>query len=104
MAVRSVSHSPQIRGRKLVLQYENGSLCPNNDKYRKSTIMSLMCDREAWKPTIAFVGQANECAYFFEMRTSAACATVKAQALGPVAVFGIMYVAFLLHCNSSSVC
>jgi hypothetical protein len=56
--------------------------------------MSLMCDHEAFtKPSVAFVGQINECAYFFEVRTAAACATInQAQALGPAAVFGAMYV------------
>lgn len=53
--------------------------------------MSLMCDRDMLqKAAVSFVGQANECAYFFEVRTASACPTVKIQALGPVSVFGIM--------------
>jgi cation-dependent mannose-6-phosphate receptor len=56
--------------------------------------MSLMCDHEQFqKPSVSFVGQMNDCAYFFEVRTAAACATInQAQALGPGAVFGAMYV------------
>lgn len=88
---RSLSTKPYFRGRKLVIEYTDGSPCPEAPKLRKSTLMSLMCDRELFqKASISFVGQANECAYFFEVRTASACPTVKAQALGPISVFGIM--------------
>jgi len=62
--------------------------------------MSLMCDHEQFrKPSVSFVGQMNDCAYFFEVRTAFACATInQAQALGPGAVFGAMYVpSHLIH-------
>lgn len=51
-----------------------------------------MCDHEAYsKPSVAFVGQFDDCAYFFEVRTSTACAKIKpAETVAPVAVFGIM--------------
>ncbi|KAL7267196.1 Cation-independent mannose-6-phosphate receptor CI-MPR [Rhizina undulata] len=53
--------------------------------------MSLLCDREQFqKASISFVGHANECAYFFEVRTASACPTFKAQALGPISVFGLI--------------
>jgi cation-dependent mannose-6-phosphate receptor len=56
--------------------------------------MSLMCDHEQFhKPSVSFVGQMNDCSYFFEVRTAAACATInQAQVLGPGAVFGAMYI------------
>lgn len=87
-----MSTLPRFRGRKLVLAYENGSPCPDAPAYRKSSLMSLMCDHEQFsKPSVSFVGQMNDCAYFFEVRTAAACATInQAQALGPGAVFGAM--------------
>jgi len=97
-SIGSASSKPYFRGRKLVLQYTGGSPCPDARTYRKSTLMSLMCDHEAFtKPSVAFVGQINECAYFFEVRTAAACATInQAQALGPAAVFGAIMGVFAL--------
>lgn len=90
-ARRGVSTNPHFRGRKLVIEYTDGSPCPDAPKHRKSTLMSLMCDREMFqKASISFVGQANDCAYFFEVRTASACPTFKAQTLGPISVFGIM--------------
>jgi len=115
-SIGGVSTSPYFRGRKLVLEYVGGSPCPapadtDEDKdekekrkgktssknkkkesgYRKSTIMSHLCDHDAIRPVISFVGQVNHCGYFFEVRSSAACPTVGTQALGPISVFGIMY-------------
>jgi len=111
-SIGSVSTRPYFRGRKLVLEYVGGSPCPapddtDDDKeegkgktnknkkkkesgYRKSTIMSHLCDHDAIKPVISFVGQVNHCGYFFEVRSSAACPTVATQALGPISVFGII--------------
>ncbi len=62
---------------------------------RKSTIISLLCDQSptALAATVAFVGATDdECAYFFEVRSAAACAgvTTDPQAVGPAGVFGIM--------------
>ncbi|MCJ1438185.1 Cation-independent mannose-6-phosphate receptor CI-MPR [Xylographa pallens] len=61
---------------------------------RKSTIISLLCDREITvKATVAFVGASeDECTYFFESRSSAACGGVseEQQAVGPAGVFGII--------------
>ncbi|EPS42832.1 hypothetical protein H072_3215 [Dactylellina haptotyla CBS 200.50] len=99
------STTPKFRGRKLVLEYTGGSLCPkldaqgvpiegkdNEDGFRKGAILSFTCDRELIGPaTISFVGQQNECSYWFDVRTSSACATVKQQPLGPVSIFSIMY-------------
>ncbi|KAF3904352.1 hypothetical protein AA313_de0207066 [Arthrobotrys entomopaga] len=104
------SAAPKFRGRKLVLEYTGGSLCPkldeagapvpgkdNEDGFRKGAIISFTCDRELiGPPTISFVGQQNECSYWFDVRTSSACATVKQQPLGPVAIFGIIFLVALL--------
>lgn len=89
-SIGSVSTAPYFRGRKLILEYSDGSPCPT-EPLKKSTLMSLLCDRDLTKPVISFVGQLNDCAYFFEVRTAAACPAVRTQALGPVTVFGIMY-------------
>ncbi|KAH8153224.1 uncharacterized protein LAJ45_02811 [Morchella importuna] len=99
-SIGSVSTDLHFRGRKLVIEYTDGSPCPDAPKLRKSTLMSLMCDRDMLqKAAVSFVGQANECAYFFEVRTASACPTVKIQALGPVSVFGIIgLVAAIVYC------
>lgn len=126
-----------FRGRKLTLNYTNGSPCdePSNrlsarklidhdkdgkdekddedddDKddddhenrkgspsktapRRKSTLISFLCDRESLdsKVHLSFVGTLDECAYFFEARSSAACggAIAAQQTLGPGGVFGVI--------------
>jgi len=89
-----------------VLEYTGGSLCPklddqgrvidgeeNTQGYRKSALLAMTCDRELLLPAaVSFVGVLNECSYFFEVRTASACPTVKQQALGPISIFGVMYV------------
>ncbi|KAI9838002.1 MAG: hypothetical protein M1819_006156 [Sarea resinae] len=129
------SSEPVFRGRKLVLNYTDGSPCSSrtssglldrtvvtlkepkkpidddedDDKSRKghhketskdgirrkSTIISLLCDRDplAPKASLAFVGASpDECSYFFEARSQAACGRVNdaQQTLGPGGVFGVI--------------
>ncbi|KAM0720552.1 hypothetical protein Q7P37_004688 [Cladosporium fusiforme] len=62
---------------------------------RKSTIISMLCDRDPMSPqlTLNFVGaDADECAYFFEARSSAACGGIEVakQTLSPGGVFGVI--------------
>lgn len=67
---------------------------------RKSSIISLLCEREPLAPkgpqaAVAFVGASqDECTYFFEVRSPAACAGAEIDsssgALGPGGVFGVM--------------
>jgi cation-dependent mannose-6-phosphate receptor len=65
---------------------------------RKSTIISFLCDSESTDPkapkvAVSYVGvDEEECAYFFEARSSAACAGIETtpQQLGPGGVFGVM--------------
>ncbi|KAK6353728.1 Cation-independent mannose-6-phosphate receptor CI-MPR [Orbilia blumenaviensis] len=104
------SSTPKFRGRKLILEYTGGSLCPkldsdgvpidgkdNEDGYRKGAMFSFTCDRDMIGPArVSFVGQQNDCSYWFDVRTSSACATVKQQPLGPVAIFGIIFLVALL--------
>jgi cation-dependent mannose-6-phosphate receptor len=103
----------------LVLNYTGGSPCDTKHKKRhdltdltarreddddakttrrKSTTISLLCDKEAIdakapKVTVAFLSTVeDECAYFFEARSYAACAGIEStpQQLGPGGVFGVM--------------
>ncbi|KAJ5130900.1 uncharacterized protein N7515_006939 [Penicillium bovifimosum] len=95
---------PFFRGRKLILNYTNGSPCEddlnmassNVSTRNKSTIMSFLCDRDA-APNLAtpsFVGSMDSCTYFFEIRSSAACGGIavdpNAGGLGPGGVFGVI--------------
>lgn len=67
---------------------------------RKSTIISLLCEKEPMAPkappaAVAFVGASqDDCTYFFEVRSPAACAGAETDssggALGPGGVFGVM--------------
>ena len=64
---------------------------------RKSTIISLLCERDSLAPTahLSFIGASeDECTYFFEAKAKAACGGVNEtqQSLGPGGVFGVMYV------------
>ncbi|OCL10616.1 mannose 6-phosphate receptor domain-containing protein [Glonium stellatum] len=66
-----------------------------DDKRRKSTIISLLCEKDplAPKASVAFVAASeDECTYFFEARTTAACGgiEVERQTLGPGGVFGVI--------------
>lgn len=62
---------------------------------RKSTTISFLCDRDPGAPPAAasFVGTTpDECAYFFEVRSQAACGGAEPveQLVGPGGVFGII--------------
>lgn len=62
---------------------------------RKSTIISMLCDRDPMSPqlTLNFVGaDTDECTYFFEARSSAACGGIEVakQTLSPGGVFGVI--------------
>lgn len=68
---------------------------PSKDTRRKSTIISMLCDRDPMSPklTLNFVGaDEDECAYFFEARSAAACGGIEVakQTLSPGGVFGVI--------------
>jgi cation-dependent mannose-6-phosphate receptor len=137
----------QTRGRKLILQYTDGSPCgesalggdggdlgPYGDaeyiyddadagkmehekakEYldakslpddgsvrRKSTIISFLCDRDpaSSQMAISFVGtDPDECAYFFEARSSHACASAEPHrpgSVGPGSIFGLILIIAVL--------
>ncbi|KAL4780026.1 mannose-6-phosphate receptor binding domain-containing protein [Aspergillus varians] len=91
---------PFFRGRKLVMNYTDGSPCDGEfigkGSHNKSTIISFLCDRDisAYSPTISFVGTMDQCTYFFEVRGSAACGGFShdsaGQGLSPGGIFGII--------------
>jgi cation-dependent mannose-6-phosphate receptor len=69
---------------------------------RKSTIISFLCDHDPanTQASISFVGtDPDECAYFFEARSSHACAQVephKPGSVGPGSIFGLILVIAVL--------
>ena len=127
---RQSSTEPFFRGRKLVLNYTEGSPCdaksdrllprklnvPDDDEdddddrdddrkghksskskeplRRKSTLISFTCDRDSLAPMhLSFIGSdPDECTFFFEARSMAACGGVSEaqQTLGPGGVFGVI--------------
>jgi cation-dependent mannose-6-phosphate receptor len=114
---REQASQPFFRGRKLVLNYTNGSPCPSScgqspslrgrnedESYAaeehgydhqasrtKSTIMSFLCDRDS--PTsqaaLSFVGTVDSCTYFFEVRSAAACGGVALASEGGLGPAGV---------------
>ncbi|KAK9454353.1 mannose-6-phosphate receptor binding domain-containing protein [Dipodascopsis uninucleata] len=96
VSIGQANDRPMFRGRKLVLEYTDGSPCPTAPNLRRSTLITLSCDRELLQ-TIAFsfVGQLHECAYFFEARTPHACPKAGSSSngpdtLGPFAMFAVI--------------
>ncbi|KAG4440206.1 hypothetical protein IFR05_004285 [Cadophora sp. M221] len=112
-----------LRGRRIVLQYTNGSPCTTEKKRRstwdadehevefetksdsevrrKSTIISFHCDKDplATQAVATFVGtDPDECSYHFEVLSRAACITAEPakQTVGPGAVFAIIGVIAIL--------
>ncbi|KAF5873612.1 putative vacuolar sorting receptor protein [Botrytis fragariae] len=104
-----------LRGRKLVVEYTNGSPCGGKNKKRswdddddddksirrKSSIISFHCEKDPLATASAsYVGtDPEECAYFFEVRSQAACGGSEPakQTVGPGAVFAIIGVIAILH-------
>ncbi|KAL2871140.1 putative vacuolar sorting receptor (Mrl1) [Aspergillus lucknowensis] len=87
---------PFFRGRKLVMNYTDGSPCDGDDSRTKSTLISFLCDRDvsASQSTFSFVGTMDHCTYFFDVRSSAACGGYghdpAGQGLSPGGIFCII--------------
>ncbi|GAM82654.1 hypothetical protein ANO11243_006360 [Dothideomycetidae sp. 11243] len=104
-SIGSQNDQPVFRGRKLVLNYTDGSPCPSAGSStssptpsasarRKNTIISFLCAADPLAPPMAvsFVASPDSCTYIFEARTPAACGGVEVaqQQLGPAGVFGVI--------------
>ncbi|KAK9371275.1 mannose-6-phosphate receptor binding domain-containing protein [Lipomyces kononenkoae] len=106
ISIGQVSSQPFFRGRRLILEYKDGSPCPAGPDYRRSSIITLACDRELLSNmALNFVGQLHDCAYFFEARTPHACAKAGSKGGGPdtlgpfgmfASIFGVMIMVYLL--------
>ncbi|KAF2160479.1 hypothetical protein M409DRAFT_70443 [Zasmidium cellare ATCC 36951] len=74
---------------------------PSSTERKKSVIISMLCDRDPLAPQLAlsFVGTQDECSYFFEGRSNAACATANTSSggsLNPGGVFGVIAIIAIL--------
>nr|OQO15955.1 hypothetical protein B0A51_16157 [Rachicladosporium sp. CCFEE 5018]OQO21583.1 hypothetical protein B0A51_13341 [Rachicladosporium sp. CCFEE 5018] len=115
---------PDVRDRRAALDYDEREIIDDDDKKkkkpddkedrpkkpeskapmkRKSTIISMLCDRDPLAPTLSlsFVGtDPDHCAYFFEARSATACGGIEVakQTLSPSGVFGtIALVAIMVY-------
>ena len=103
-----------FRGKKLLLNYTQGSPCPDLDedgnpiddddfltrkvlRRRKSTLLTFACDTSpllSIRPAVNFYGTLDHCTYVFEIRSRYACGGTTASeekgTLGPGAVFGLI--------------
>ena len=121
LQTRELSTDLTLRGKKLVLQYTNGSPCAtskiskratisddddDDDYYEevvryKSTLISFICEKDptAKQAAPSYVGtDPDECAYFFEVKSQHACGGSEPtkQGVGPGAVFTIIGVIAIL--------
>ncbi|KAF2764726.1 mannose 6-phosphate receptor domain-containing protein [Teratosphaeria nubilosa] len=103
---------PVFHGRKMVMNYTNGSPCDGDTATRShtvqdlharelNTIISFLCDRDPISPllTLNFIAASpDECTYFFEARTLAACGGIETakQTLSPGGVFGLILLITLI--------
>ncbi|KAF8445171.1 mannose-6-phosphate receptor binding domain-containing protein [Terfezia claveryi] len=102
LSVGQASSTLLLRGKKLILEYTHGSPCSSAvPGFNKSAIISFLCDRElgSGKADVAYVGEASDCSYFFEIRTLHACATIQTpdgeEGLSPLAIFAVICLVFL---------
>lgn len=100
-SIGQTSTELRFRGKKLVLEYTGGSDCPGDTNYHKSSLILFTCDPAMiGTASVNFIGELNECAYFFEYKTSRACATTRdvESAVLPGTVFLIiLLVAFAVY-------
>lgn len=110
VSIGEFSTTPVFRGKKLTLTYENGSYCNLIDsktglKVKKSTIITLVCDREMLsKAAVSYIGNVNECDYMFEVRSHHVCPTAaKANNLNAVWIFLLIVIATVIGYFSGSI-
>ena len=74
VALGQASSEIKFRGRKMVMEYKDGDFCPGSDTRRRSALMLFTCDRTIQeKAKVSYIGSADDCAYFLEVRTIHAC-------------------------------
>lgn len=92
-SIGQTSTQLRFRGKKLILEYHEGSDCPGKTNYKKSSLILFTCDPSmVGTASVNFISELNECSYFFEYKTSRACATTRdvESAISPGVVFFII--------------
>lgn len=105
----TLNTTPYFRGRNLLLEYHNGSICLNPDGtptgLRMSSLISLKCDHDLAQShaSISFLGSPDNCTFLFEARSLHACpSTNKEQSMAPVPIFLVFcIIAFLVYIIAS---
>lgn len=75
VSIGAWTSKPEVRGgKKLVLDYNDGSACPKT-LYQRSLLISFICDNSLYKKEgeIVFVDNQNDCTYTVEWTTAYAC-------------------------------
>ncbi|KAL6941859.1 hypothetical protein ACO0QE_003018 [Hanseniaspora vineae] len=96
-SIGEYSTNPQFMGKKLVLQYDNGDMCPNGID-RRTSLLNFVCDKEiSSRAQINFIGSAHNCSYFFEVRSIYACPTTAVEDdYNVIGIFFFIVVVFVL--------
>lgn len=106
-SIGQYSEKPFFRGDKLLLKYTEGQVCPRDSNAKRSTLVSFICDRGVSDMgTPILIEQAQDCNYWFEWRTPAACPVRQESSSGIwsaiwtalwVGVFGYLLVGILYN-------
>lgn len=83
--------------KRITLKYQDGDICPNNVD-RKSTLLNFVCDRDInSKAQINYIGNINNCSYFFEVKTLYACPKAdKTQEVSILPIFFSIITVFII--------
>ncbi|KAF9567245.1 Cation-independent mannose-6-phosphate receptor CI-MPR [Mortierella alpina] len=75
--------------KSLLLEYKDGDECPNAQYYKKSTLIRFVCDSSVkGQGTPYLIANNNDCNFWFEWHTPAACATDRPRGGSTGGVFG----------------
>ncbi|KAF9962101.1 Cation-independent mannose-6-phosphate receptor CI-MPR [Mortierella alpina] len=84
-----LSQNPFFKGDSLLLEYKDGDECPNAQYYKKSTLIRFVCDTSVkGQGTPYLIANNNDCNFWFEWHTPAACATDRPSGGSTGGVFG----------------
>jgi len=94
--IGKISNEPLIRGDKLVMEFSNGKKCGSTN-YGSTSVVSFICDKTVeGQGQPIFISRFEDCAFFFEWRTPAACPTDKKDAKGGWGVFFTIFIVALI--------
>ncbi|KAG0215272.1 Cation-independent mannose-6-phosphate receptor CI-MPR [Mortierella sp. GBA30] len=84
-----LSKNPFFRGDSLLLEYKDGDDCPDAPYYKKSTLIRFVCDSSvSGQGTPYLISNNNNCNFWFEWHTPAACSVERPSGGSSGGVFG----------------